>query len=220
MNKEINLFEREVEYVPQGTPSQPSFPGLLEQLKLSQELQKQELEIRAQAKRIIEALLFASNEPLSFNKVREVLDTYQPLKPRAIRQMIEELQQDYVSQKRAFRLEEIAQGFILHSCEEYSRYIEQLYRNKRTEKLSQAASEVLAIIAFKQPITKPQIEAIRGVDSTGTVQSLLERGLIENVGKLEAPGRPSLYGITKDFLTHFGLKDLEDLKDNKISLKT
>jgi segregation and condensation protein B len=162
-------------------------------------------------KRIVEALLFSSKEPLSFEKIREIAETYCPIKPRQLRQVIEELQHDYVTQSRGFRLEEIAQGFILRSCEEYSPYIDQLYRNKRTEKLSHASAEVLAIIAYRMPITRPQIDAIRGVDSSGTLQNLLERNLIESVGKLEAPGRPTLYGITSHFLKHFGLRDLSEL---------
>lgn len=198
--REINLLDTEIETVPQ------------EQFDLfSWEEIRLDPATRFELKRIIEALLFASSEPLPFNKIREVTDTFKVIKPRFLRQILEELQHDYLTQQRAFRLEEIAQGFLMRSCEEYSSYIELLYRNKRTEKLSQAAAEVLAIIAYRQPITRPQIEAIRGVDSSGTVQNLLERQLIEPVGKLEAPGKPTLYGITKDFLKHFGLKDLKDL---------
>jgi segregation and condensation protein B len=192
MNREINLFETEIK-------NDTEESGESELLQLSQ------------VKRMIEALLFASSEPLSFMKIKDITDSYYPLKPKTLRQLMEELQQDYLKQNRAFRLDEIAQGFLLQSTEEFQPYIEQLYRNKRTEKLSQASTEVLAIIAYRQPVTKPQIEAIRGVDSTGTLHNLLERGLIEVVGKLEVPGRPILYGITKDFLFHFGLKDLNDL---------
>ena len=92
-----------------------------------------------------------------------------------------------------------------------SPYIEAIGVSRRGEKLSQAAAEVLAIIAYKQPITRPQIDAIRGVDSSGTIYNLLERQLIEPLGKLEAPGRPTLFGITKNFLEHFGLKDVKQL---------
>lgn len=174
--------------------------------------QQQEKFIRLHVKRIIEAILFASSDPISFNKIREITESFHPYKPRVIREIIEELQQEYLSQQRAFRLEEIAQGFILRTSEEYGPYIDLLYRNKRAEKLSQAAAEVLAIIAYRQPITRPQIDAIRGVDSSGIIQNLLERQLIEVVGKLEAPGRPSLFGITNDFLKHFGLRNIQDLK--------
>lgn len=206
MGHEINLFEEEVEthYV------QPTLPGV----KINEKMPSQEAEdpyMRGQIKRIIEALLFANSEPLSFQKIREVTDTVYSFRPRVIREILIELQHEYMSQKRSFRLEEIAEGFLLRTCEEYSPYIELLVRNKRTEKLSQAAAEVLAIIAYKQPITRPQIDAIRGVDSSGTIHNLLERQLIETVGRLEVPGRPTLYSITKDFLKHFGLRDLKEL---------
>lgn len=217
MAKEINLFEQELESVTtemdssQTMPEQPMLPGILENIHAAQQAQQQEKFARQHAKHIIEALLFASSDPLPFNKIREVVDSFQLLKPRLLRDLIIELQQEYISQQRAFRLEEIAQGFLLRTCEEYSTYIDLLYRNKRTEKLSQASAEVLAIIAYRQPITRPQMESIRGVDCSGIVQNLLERQLIEPVGKLEAPGRPTLYGITKDFLKHFGLRDIMEL---------
>ena len=205
MTKELNLFEMEVTYTQEG------LPGIIETVQSVQNEEDQKKRERAHVKRIIEALLFASSDAIPFHKIREVTDTYHTFKPRILRELIQELQNEYLSEQRSFRLEEIAQGFILRSCEEYSSYIEQLYRNKRTEKLSHAASEVLAIIAYRQPITRPQIDMIRGVDSSGTIYSLLERGLIEPLGKLEAPGRPTLFGVTKEFLQHFGLKDLNDL---------
>jgi len=217
MSKEINLFDQEIKtdlstklpHRPQS--EQPGLPGILENIHSAKQAQQQEKFIRQHAKRIIEALLFASRDPLPFTKIREVVDSFQPLKPRLLRDLILELQQEYLSQQRAFRLEEIAQGYMLRTCEEYSLFIDLLHRNKRAEKLSQASAEVLAIIAYRQPITRPQIEAIRGVDCSGIVQNLLERQLIESIGRLEAPGRPALYGITKDFLKHFGLRDLGQL---------
>ncbi len=222
MAKEINLFEMENESieeavetpiidVPRGTYTQTSFPGILEKIQVDQDRLKNLEKKCKHIKKIIEALLFASSEPLPFNKIREVIETVEPLKPSLLKELISELANEYVFQQRSFRLEEIAQGYVLRSCKEYSPYIDLLYRNKRTEKLSSASAEVLAIIAYKQPITRPQIDIIRGVDSSGTLQNLLERQLIEIVGKLEAPGRPSLYSITKDFLKHFGLRDLNEL---------
>ena len=162
-------------------------------------------------KKIAEALLFASSEPISFNRLREILETKLSFKPKTLRDAIEDLQEDYEEQQRAFRLEETELGYSLKTKEEYGVFVEQLFRNKRTERLSQAAIEVVAIIAYKQPITKPQIDAIRGVDSSGIVQNLLERELIEVAGKLDAPGRPTLYATTSHFLTHFGLKSLSEL---------
>ena len=108
-------------------------------------------------------------------------------------------------------MEETVSGYILRTCEEYSTYIELLFRNKRGDKLSQASAEVLAIIAYKQPITRPQIDALRGVDSSGIIQNLIDRQLIEPTGKLDAPGRPTVYSITQHFLTHFGLRNLSEL---------
>lgn len=199
MPKEINLFEPEI------ATAEPETPAVTPQT-------------RVQIKRVIEALLFACSEPITLDKIREITDSIHPLPPRTIRALIQALQDEYLAQQRAFRIDEIAQGFVLRTSEEYSPYIEQLGRNKRSEKLTQASAEALAIIAYRQPITRAQIEAIRGVDSSGTIANLLERELIQPVGRLEAPGRPTLYGITKHFLTHFGLRDIDELKpeaDNK-----
>lgn len=194
----LDLFEKE------ELPALAQPPREEEQIKVDQHL-------RVHIKHIIESLLFASNDPLSLTKIREITDTVQPIPPRHLKSIIEELQQEYITQQRAFRLEEIAQGYLLRSCEEYSTYIDLLYREKRGEKLTQAAAESLAIVAYRQPITRPQIDAIRGVDSSGTIANLLERDLIEPAGKLEAPGRPTLYITTKKFLKHFGLKDIKEL---------
>ena len=198
MTKELNLFEEEIETI------EASFDQVQE-LQIDQQL-------RSHLKRVIEALLFTSSDPISLLKIREITETICPLRPRFLRQLIEELQQEYIAQQRSFKLEEIGQGYLLRTHEEYASYIDLLYRQKRGEKLSHAASEVLAIIAYRQPITRPQIDAIRGVDSSGTVAQLLERNLIEPVGRLEAPGRPTLYSTTKEFLKHFGLKDLGQLR--------
>ncbi len=212
MPREINLFEPSIDEeeslqpAPVPVKNKPA-PAIID----SEFAAKQERLLRQHAKRIIEALLFASSIPLPFAKIREIVDTFQPFKPKVLQDLIQELKCDYLSQQRSFRLEEIAEGFILRSCEEYSPYLDLLYRNRRTEKLSTAAIETLSIIAYKQPVTRPQIDAIRGVDSSGILQVLLDRQLIEVVGKLEAPGRPTLYGVTAEFLKHFGLKDLQEL---------
>lgn len=211
MAKEFNLFDIELDVASPAKQQQPSLPGILENIQAAQRTQQQEKFTRQYAKRIMEALFFSSSEPIPFTRIREIVDTFQPLKPRILRDLINELQQEYLSQQRAFRLEEIADGFLLRTCEDYSSYIDLLHRNKRTEKLSQASAEVLAIIAYKQPITRPQIEAIRGVDCSGIVQNLLERQLIEPSGRLEAPGRPTLYSTSAGFLQHFGLRSAQDL---------
>lgn len=206
--KELNLFQDEIEIsLEQSIGSNPS----LIQEEDFERTQVQE-HILSHIKRVIEAVLFASQDPIPLIRIREITDTIAPLKPRQIRAILTELQQEYIAYQRAFRLEEIAQGYVLRTTEEFASYIDLLYRQRRGEKLSYAATEVLAIIAYKQPITRPQIDAIRGVDSSGTLAQLIERNLVEPVGKLEAPGRPSLYGTTKDFLKHFGLKDISQLK--------
>lgn len=171
-------------------------------------------------KRVVEALLFAGSDPLPIAKIREITDEIYPLKPKELREILEGLKENYLNAGHAFKLEEIAQGYVLRTREEYAPYLDRLFRQKRGEKLSQASTEVLAIVAYKQPITRTQIDAIRGVDSSGTMSQLLERNLIEARGKSETPGRPTLYGTTKNFLKHFGLKDLADLKpaeaDNEV----
>lgn len=197
MSKELNLFEEEIETV--------DFHEDLIEEQVDQH-------VRQHVKRVVEALLFTSNDPISLVKIREITNSICPLRPRKLREIIEELSQEYITQQRAFKLEEIAQGYVLRTHEEYAPYIELFYKQRRGEKLSYASTEVLAIVAYRQPITRPQIDAIRGVDSSGTVQQLLERNLIEPVGRLEAPGRPTLYGTTKEFLKHFGLKDITQLK--------
>lgn len=204
MSKELNFLP--------STEEMLSIESLEESLEEAQAWSQINQQVQHHLKRVIEALLFASPDPLSLVKIREVTDTILPLRPRQLRDILNTLKQEYVTQQRAFQLEEIAQGYVLRTYEEYAPYVELLYRHKRGEKLSYASTEVLAIIAYRQPITRPQIDAIRGVDSSGTLMQLIERQLIEPIGKLEAPGRPTLYGTTKEFLKHFGLKDLSELK--------
>lgn len=211
MNKEPDLetaVEEEITIQDENSYRQAALPGI--DVATSEEPDG-ELRTQVQLKRVIEALLFASGEPLPFNKIREITDTFHPLSTRELRNILQSIQEEYLLQQRAFRLEEIAQGYVLRTCEEYSPYIELLGRSKRNEKITQASAEVLAIIAYRQPITRAQIEGIRGVDCSGHISNLLERQLVQPVGKLEAPGRPTLYGITKDFLRHFGLRDIKEL---------
>ncbi|MFA6917133.1 MAG: SMC-Scp complex subunit ScpB [Parachlamydiales bacterium] len=192
MAREFNLFdllERETSPPPE-TPSLPSH-------KLF--------------KQIVEGLFFSSSEPLSFQKLREIIAEFHPITPATLRHILMELALEYEKQERAFALIEIANGFILRTRSHLNGYIDVLMRDRRSERLSQAAAEVLAIIAYKQPITRPQMEAIRGVDCSGVIQTLLERNLICAAGKLEAPGRPTLFETTKEFLQHYGLRDVKDL---------
>lgn len=211
MSKELNFFQSETKTVVADSLQNNSLDLSEENLEVADWTPINQ-QLQHHIKRVIEALLFASPDPLPLPKIREVTDTILPVRPRQLRQILEELKQEYLMQQRAFKLEEIAQGYVLRTHEEYAPYLDILHRQKRGEKLSHASTEVLAIIAYRQPITRPQIDAIRGVDSSGTVMQLLERQLIESIGKLEAPGRPTLYGTTREFLKHFGLKDLSELK--------
>ncbi len=221
MTNEINIFEdkeeEEEELVIKATTSSPI--GLK---KAKQEAPSKANQLLAEHyKHAIEALLFSSNEALSIDKIRAVLGEFDDLKPKMIRQLICELQLDYTHSKRAFQLDEGADGFILRTRDDYYPYVRLLHADRRPERLSQAASEVLAIITYRQPTTRSIVDSIRGVDSSGSIYRLIDLELIEAVGKLEAPGRPTLYGVGKKFLQHFGLTSLDDLPDalSQTSLK-
>ena len=184
---------------------------MLEEKKSNQLTSDDDKDLREEAKKIIEAILFASSTPLTINKISQVVDHYTPFSKKVLKELIDELEEEYRQQKRAFCLEEIAEGYVLRSNAMYGAYVHLLHQKKKAERLSQASLEVLSIVAYRQPITRPKIDALRGVDSSGIVHTLLDRELIEPVGKLEVPGRPTLYGTTNEFLQHFGLKDLDEL---------
>lgn len=162
-------------------------------------------------KQIVEALLFTASEPLSFQRLRDAVATYHPVTAQVLRDALAALTVDYEQEGRAFHLEEIAHGYVLRTRALFAPYLEALWGERRSERLSAAATEVLAIIAYRQPITRPQVEALRGVDCSGVIQTLLERQLITPAGKLEAPGRPTLFATTRQFLAHYGLRTIEGL---------
>ena len=130
--------------------------------------------------------------------------------PIEIRKIIEELNCEYSSSGRSFQVKEIAGGFQMLTDPIYSRWISALYK-RPPDRLSGPSLETLAIIAYKQPLTRSQMELIRGVNVDGVLRTLEDRNLIRSRGRLEAPGRPILYGTTTEFLQHFGLKSLEEL---------
>lgn len=160
---------------------------------------------------IVEALLFTASEPVALQRLREAVASYHPVTLEGLRTALDTLKGEYESQKRAFALEELAEGYILRTRPHLAPYLEAFVGEKRLEKLSPAATEVLAIIAYRQPITRPQVEALRGIDCSGVIHTLLERQLIATAGRLEAPGRPSLFVTTKQFLVYYGLKSLKEL---------
>jgi len=166
---------------------------------------------------LLEALLFATDEPLPLNQVVELLgsldETERPRKisEEILLQFIDELNAAYEQAGRAFRVVKVAGGYQFATIPRFAVLLGKLVKERARRKLTQAALESLAVIAYKQPVTKPEIEAIRGVNADYVVRSLLERDLITIVGRSASPGRPLLYGTTRQFLKHFGLNDLSEL---------
>ncbi len=156
-------------------------------------------------KRTIEALLIATEAPLTLKKIIEITN----LQKDEIVNCIKELNQEYHESQRAFEIKEIAGGYQIYTLPEFALWVGALHDRK--SRLSKAALETLAIIAYHQPITRPEIEKVRGVDSTYMLDALLQKNLIKTCGRLPLPGRPIRYGTTKEFLRYFGIKDLGDL---------
>ena len=159
-------------------------------------------------KRIVEALLFAVQEPISVRKISEIIEGTEA---KEIREVIQQLREEYDTHDMVFQIEEIANGFQLLSRPEYHEWISKIRKKSGESKLSQQALETLSIIAYKQPIIRADIEAIRGVQSGQMIRTLIEKGLVKITGRDEVLGRPLLYGTTTKFLDHFGLKSIKDL---------
>lgn len=165
----------------------------------------------------VEALLFASDEPLSLKQLMDLLeylgeqDRPKPFTQETLLHVIEYLNREYDSTGRTFRVVKIAGGYQFATLPEFGVWLGRLVREKSKRKLSVSALESLAVIAYKQPVTKPELEAIRGVNADYVLRTLLERNLVTIVGRAATPGRPLLYGTTRDFLKHFGLNDLSEL---------
>lgn len=157
----------------------------------------------------IEAILFAIGEPVKTAKLAAVLDVTVGM----VKEAVDFLRYEYDNQKRGFMIIDIDDGYQMCTRKDYYMYIQEIVGEQRKQALSNAAMEVLAIIAYKQPVTRTQVENIRGVNSDGAINRLLERGLIDEVGRLDAPGRPILYGTTQVFLRSFGLSTLKDLPE-------
>ena len=162
-------------------------------------------------KNIIESLLFVAEDPLTIDSIKKVLDSTDS---NAIRNVLNELSSEYEARKGGFFLREVAGGYQIRTRPEYSQWIKRLLRPNPL-RLSNAALETLAIVAYKQPVIRSDIEHLRGVDCGGILRMLLERKLIRVVGRKEIPGRPIIYTTTKKFLELFELKDLRDLPSPK-----
>ena len=162
---------------------------------------------RDRLRSVLESLLFASDVPLTAQRMGEVLEG---VEKNEIAAALEELQAELESAGRGFRLVEVAGGFQMRTPKENAEWVKNLFRG-RPARMSRATLETLAIIAYKQPITRAEIEAIRGVDVDGVLSTLLERRLARIVARKDVPGRPFLYGTTNEFLELFNLKDLANL---------
>ena len=157
---------------------------------------------------VIEAVLFASDEPLSAQRLVNIVETGSV---KQVRQCVENLNGKYEEGNFAFRIEQLAGGYQMMTLSTYNIWLKKLLRARTDTKLSQAALETLAIISYKQPVIRADVEAIRGVAAGEMIRSLMYKGLVKIVGRAEVLGRPMLYGTTKKFLDSFGLNTLKDL---------
>ena len=176
----------------------PLEPVLLE----SEDLQK-----------IIETLLFITDRPV---KISRLVDVIENTTAKEVREAIQKLQDDYTVRGSAMQILEIAGGYQMCTKPEYGRWVRRLYNEKMTTRLSNAALETLAIIAYKQPLTRAEMEAIRGVDVAGPLEKLLDRGLVRVVGRKDTIGHPMVYGTTDEFLRMFGLNKVSELPDLQV----
>jgi segregation and condensation protein B len=172
--------------------------------------------------RVIEALLFSAQKPLPIRELTKAIrgageeDEFSPnefarISEAEVAAALEQLKIECIEQQRAFRLNEKADGWQLATDPKYAQWVRQLFPAPKPARLSAPALETLAIIAYRQPITRADVEAVRGVNIDGVLQTLMERGLVKIAGRAEIPGRPLLYETTQFFLDHFGLRNLDEL---------
>ena len=171
-------------------------------------LREEDLQDPKKAKQVVEALIFASSKPLTPAEIRKVTKV---LTVGQIEKIVAELKEDYQKSERCFELLEIAGGYELSTRREFAPWILKIELQRKARQATQSALETLAILAYKQPLTRAEIEALRGVDTSGVLNTLMEKNFIKITGKKEVPGRPFMYGTTEKFLEHFGLKELRDL---------
>ncbi len=184
------------------------------------EVKTEEVEVSTELKNIIEALIFANDEPMTVRFIRSIMDDVNKDIPPAehfivnaeiIRKAVGDLNRGYGRIGSGFRIIEVAGGFVYATQEQFSSWVGKLAKEKARRRLSPTAVETLAIIAYKQPIAKGEVEFIRGVNVDYIINALLEKDLIHITGRATTPGRPLLYGTTQKFLEHFGLNELSDL---------
>jgi segregation and condensation protein B len=171
--------------------------------------------------RVIEALLFSAQKPLAIREITAAIrgaeddefgsNEFTRVKEAEVAAAREQLKIAYIEQGRAFQLTEKAEGWQLATDPSFAKWVRQLFPAPKPARLSAPALETLAIIAYRQPITRADVEAVRGVNIDGVLQTLMERGLVKIAGRAEIPGRPLLYETTQFFLDHFGLRNLDEL---------
>lgn len=157
---------------------------------------------------VVEALLFAADIPLEAERIREVLELSDEAEARAL---VEELQTRYAAADRALSIVEVGGGYRMVTRPEIAPWLMRLAKARTRQRLSRPALETLAVVAYRQPVSRPEVDAIRGVNSDAVLDNLLERRLLRISGRKDAPGRPFLYETTRDFLVAFGLRDLGEL---------
>lgn len=157
--------------------------------------------------RVVEAVLFAADAPVGPERLAQLAGA----DAGAVAGAVVELNRAYQASGRTFRINKVAQGYQLYTMPEYAQWVRDLYQHQYVHRLSRAALEVLAIVAYRQPITRPETEKLRSVDCSGPLLTLLERRLIATAGRAHRPGNPFLYRTTREFLRYFGLESLDDL---------
>ncbi len=178
-----------------------------EDIEEQDELSEGEKDVKTTVETVVEAVLFASDESLSESRLAKIVET----SVKQVRQCIKNLNDKYRVNNNAFRIEQIAGGYQMLTLSPYNYWLKKLLRVRSDSKLSPAALETLAIIAYKQPVMRADIEVIRGVAAGEVIRTLCYKGLVKIVGRAEVLGRPMLYGTTKKFLETFGLNTLKDL---------
>ncbi len=172
--------------------------------------------MRTRLKDVIESLVFVSLEPLNLEKIKNICTEFSNTE---IEQAIQELLESYASNDRGIQIIQAAGGFLFSTKSEYDQWIRRLLSLEQKGKLSHAALETLATVAYHQPVTLAEISALRGVDASHSLKSLLQKNLVKITGRKKSPGRPLIYRTTDKFLTYFGLNNIKDLPSEEEILK-
>jgi segregation and condensation protein B len=172
--------------------------------------------MRTRLKDVIESLVFVSLEPLNLEKIKSICTEFEGAE---IEQAIQELVESYASNDRGIQIIQAAGGYLFSTKSEYDQWIRRLLSLEQKGKLSHAALETLASVAYHQPVTLAEISALRGVDASHSLKSLLQKKLVRITGRKKSPGRPLIYRTTDKFLTYFGLNNIKDLPSEEEILK-